>query len=100
VPGTGSFYVGRFAEGSLALFVNAVLIYATVNSFQRDQVGAGAVFGALALAFYGGAIYAAINGAHKFNDRARAAYLEEQRVRFGLVVPPAGGIGAAFERDF
>jgi tetratricopeptide (TPR) repeat protein len=100
VPGTGSFYVGRFAEGSLALFINAVLIYATVNSFQRDQVAAGTVFGALALTFYGGAIYAAINGAHKFNDRARAAYLEGQRVRFGLVVPPAGGIGAAFERDF
>ena len=100
VPGAGSFYVGRYAEGSLALFVNAVLIYATVNSFQREQVAAGTVFGALALAFYGGAIYAAANGAHKFNGRALAAYLEEQRVTFGIVVPPAGGIAAAFGADF
>jgi TM2 domain-containing membrane protein YozV len=100
IPGAGSFYVGRYAEGSLALFVNAVLIYATVTSFEQDQVAAGTVFGALALAFYGGSIYAAVNGAHKFNDRAKAAYLDEQRVKFGLVVPPAGGIGAAFGTEF
>jgi hypothetical protein len=100
IPGTGSFYVGRYAEGSLALFVNAVLIYATVNSFQREQIPAGTVFGALALAFYGGSIYAAVNGAHKFNDRARAAYLDEQRIKFGIVLPPGGGVAAAFGRDF
>jgi tetratricopeptide (TPR) repeat protein len=100
LPGAGSFYTGRYAEGSLALFVNAVLIYATVNSFQRDQVPAGTIFGALALVFYGGSIYAAVNGAHKFNDRAQSSYLEEQRVKFGIVVTPAGGIAAAFGRDF
>jgi len=100
LPGAGSFYAGRYAEGSLAFFVNAVLIYATVNSFQRDQIPAGTVFGALALVFYGGSIYAAVNGAHKFNDRAQSGYLEEQRVTYGIVVTPAGGVAAAFGRDF
>ena len=40
VPGAGSFYVGRYAEGSLALFMTAVLGYATVTSFDQDHVAA------------------------------------------------------------
>ena len=99
IPGTGSFYVERYAEGALALFVNAVLIYATVNSLQRDQLAAATVFGVLALAFYGGSIYAAVGGAHKFNDRHRSEYLAGQRKRFGVLVP-GGRIGAVFEQRF
>ncbi|MBI4081200.1 MAG: outer membrane protein assembly factor BamD [Candidatus Lambdaproteobacteria bacterium] len=99
VPGTGSFYVGRYAEGSLALFVTGVLAYAAGSSFRADQPAAGTVFGAAALAFYGGSIYAAASGAHKFNDRTRAAYLERQRQRFGIVLAPAG-VAGAFSVDF
>ena len=39
-----------------------------------------------ALTFYGGPIYSAVNGAYKFNDDQQAAYLREQRLRFGLVL--------------
>ncbi len=99
VPGAGSFYVGRYAEGSLALFVNGLLIFATVNSFQQEQVALGTVLGTLALAFYGGSIYAAANGAHKFNSRAHATYLQAQRRRFGLVIQQ-GAVGGAFNRRF
>ena len=99
IPGAGSAYVGRYAEGALALFVNAVFIYATVNAFEKDNDDLGVVLGVAALAFYGGAIYAAANGAHKFNDRARAAYLDRQRARFGIVVRRAG-ISGILERRF
>jgi hypothetical protein len=99
LPGTGSFYVGRPAEGSLALFVNAVLIYATVNAFEEDKEGLGIVLGGFAVAFYGGAILAAVNGAHKFNDGAKAGYLARQRTRYGIVIE-RGALGAAFERRF
>ena len=99
LPGSGSFYVGRYAEGSLAFFVNAVLIYGAVNAFEEDKEGLGVVLGALGLAFYGGSIYAAANGAHKFNDGAKSAYLAGQRTRFGIVVDRTG-LAGAFQRSF
>ena len=99
LPGAGSFYVGRFAEGSLAFFVTGLLGYASVEAFDEDKPGVGTLMGAFALAFYGGSILAAVNGAHKFNDSGRATYLEEQRNRFGIVVAP-GGIAGAFRRKF
>lgn len=99
VPGAGSVYVGRYAEGALAFFVDALFIASTVSAFQHDQPVLGAVLGVFALAFYGGSIYAAANGAHKYNDRARAAYLDEQRTRFGIV-PLPGGVGASIHGRF
>jgi Outer membrane lipoprotein len=99
LPGAGSVYVGNYAEGALAFFINALFIGATVQAFHRDNDGLGAVLGVGALAFYGGAIYAAANGAHRYNDRARSAYLDAQRTRFGVVVGP-GGLSATLERSF
>lgn len=90
LPGTGSFYVGRYGEGALALTVNALFLHATWKAFRDDDDDLGAVLAVGALAFYGGAIYAAANGAHKFNSRARAAYLNRQRTRFGIVLQPRG----------
>lgn len=99
VPGSGSFYVGRYAEGSLALFVNTLLIYSTLNALEREQEGLALVVGSLALAFYGGSIYAAANGAHKFNSRQQTAYLEKQRSRFGIIVE-RGRLAGAFRQSF
>jgi hypothetical protein len=99
IPGSGSVYVGRYAEGALAFFVNALLISSTAAAFQHDQPALGAVLGVFALAFYGGSIYAAVNGAHKYNDRAQADDLDRQRTRFGILLLP-GGAGAAIQRNF
>lgn len=99
LPGAGSFYVGRYAEGSLAFFLTALLGYATVTSFDQDHVAAGTVFGALTLAFYGGAIYSAANGAYKFNNAAQETYLGQQRRRFGIAVG-AGRVAGAFNLHF
>ena len=94
VPGSGSFYVGRYAEGSLAFFVTALLIYASVDAFEKDKEGLGALLGSLGIAFYGGSILAAVNGAHKLNDGVKAAYLQQQRQKFGIVVDRTGLAGA------
>jgi tetratricopeptide (TPR) repeat protein len=99
LPGAGSFYVGRYAEGSRAFFLTALLGYATVTSFDQDHVAAGTVFGALTLAFYGGAIYSAANGAHKYNNAVRETFLGEQRRRFGIAVG-AGRVAGAFNLQF
>ena len=99
VPGLGSVYTGRYSEGALAFFLNVLLISATASSFQNDQPALGMTLGTFALAFYSGAIYAAVNGAQKYNDRAQARYLEEQRLRFGIVLIPSGAAGA-IQRGF
>jgi len=99
IPGAGSMYVGRYAEGSLAFVVNALLISSTASAFQHDQPALGSVLGVFALAFYGGSIYAAVNGAHKYNDRAQSEYLDQQRTRFGIVLLPGGG-GGVIQRNF
>jgi tetratricopeptide (TPR) repeat protein len=70
VPGAGSLYVGRTSEAALAFVVNALLISGTVTAFQEHQDGLGVGLGVFALAFYGGNIYAAVSGAHKYNDQA------------------------------
>jgi len=99
VPGLGSVYVERYREGLLALFVNGVFGYAAVNAWRAGREGLGTVLGTAALAFYGGAVYAAANGAHQYNDRGRSRFLEEARARWGLV-PRAEGIFAALETHF
>lgn len=99
LPGAGSVYAERYAEGALAFFVNALFIASTISAFQADQPALGAALGVFALGFYGGSIYAAVNGVHKYNDRALAAYLDEQRTRFGIV-PLPGGVSAGIERSF
>jgi tetratricopeptide (TPR) repeat protein len=99
LPGAGSVYVGNYAEGALAFFVNALFISASLRAFDQDNDGLGTVLGAAALAFYGGSIYAAANGAQRYNDHARGAYLEQQRTRFGLELRP-GGVTGLLERRF
>lgn len=99
IPGTGSFYVGRYGEGALTFFVTALLIVGAVDAFEDDKDGLGVVLGSLGIAFYGGGILAAANGAHKFNDGHKARYLAEQRQRFGIVID-RGGIAGAFQKSF
>lgn len=99
LPGAGSFYTGRVAEGALALFLNAAMIYSTAEAVKKERRTLGAFLGTFALAFYGGSIYAAANGAHKFNSDAKAAYLKQQRAKFGLI-PQRGGLAGVFQGRF
>lgn len=93
LPGLGSVYVGRYSEASLALFANAVFIYAAVDAKRKERHGLALVLGTAALTLYGGNIYAAANGAHKHNDLTRSGYLQQQRMHFGLVPRPGGWAG-------
>ncbi|MDH4226052.1 MAG: hypothetical protein OEW12_10440, partial [Deltaproteobacteria bacterium] len=91
VPGAGSLYTGRYGEGAMVFFFTGLFAYATVTSIQSDQPALGAVFAFFTVAFYGGGIYAAANGAHKFNSNTKNEYLDEQRARFQIRLLPGGG---------
>ena len=72
VPGLGHFYLGEVGIGIVAMVWNGAFIFATVDSFVAGRIGQGTLLGLLELVWYGGTIFGAISGAHRFN---RDAYL-------------------------
>lgn len=89
LPGAGSFYTGRYLEGIYAFFITGLFYLATVEAIGQEHEEAGFVFGFLTLGFYGGNIYAAINGAHKTNDALRSDTLMRLRQKHGIWFIPA-----------
>jgi len=72
VPGFGHFYLGEWGIGIVAMIWNGAFIFATVDSFVAGRIGQGTLLGLLELVWYGGTIFGAVSGAHRFN---RDAYL-------------------------
>ncbi len=79
VPGLGHFYLEQWGTGIVAMVWNGAFIFATVDSFAAGRIGQGTLLGLLELVWYGGTIFGAISGAHRFNRDARLI------VRDGLI---------------
>ena len=78
VPGAGHLYCERPGDGAIAFVFTSVFAWATVEAFRQDHEAVGIGLGFIALSFYGGNIFSAVNVAHKYNDR------EERRLRLRL----------------
>jgi tetratricopeptide (TPR) repeat protein len=78
VPGAGHLYCDRPGDGAIAFVFTGAFAWATVEAFQQDHQALGIGLGFIALSFYGGNIFSAVNVAHKYNDR------EERRLRLRL----------------
>lgn len=79
IPGLGHFYLEEWGTGVVAMIWNGAFIFATVDSFAAGRIGQGTLLGLLELVWYGGTIFGAVSGAHRFNRDARLI------VREGLV---------------
>lgn len=84
IPGSGSFYSGRYLEGTYAFFLTALFFAAARDAFLDDQKELGVVFGFFTLTFYGGNIYAAVNSVHKTNDKMDSDALLRLRKKHGI----------------
>ena len=84
VPGAGSFYSGRYLEGTYAFFLTFLFGLAAHNAIQYGQPELGVVFGFFTLTFYGGSIYTAVNSVHKTNDKMDADELYRLRKKHGI----------------
>lgn len=71
VPGLGHFYLGEWSNGILAMAWNGIFIYGLVDSILSKRYGQAALIGLLESIWYGGTIFGAIAGAHRFNRDAR-----------------------------
>lgn len=70
IPGLGHFYLEEWGVGLVALIWNGAFIFATADSFAAGRYGQGALLGLLELVWYGGTIFGAVSGAHRFNRDA------------------------------
>ncbi len=84
VPGAGSYYLGRYMEGTYAFFITGLFYIAAMDAIRNEQNEAAVFFGFFSIAFYGGNIYTSINSAHKLNDKATADDLFRMRSKHGI----------------
>jgi tetratricopeptide (TPR) repeat protein len=89
LPGSGSFYTGRYLEGIYSFFITGLFYLATRDAIANENDELGYLFGFLTLGFYGGNIYAAVNGAYKTNDFVRSETLMRLRQKHGIWFIPA-----------
>lgn len=70
VPGLGHIYIGEYSNALLAAVWNGIFIYGLVDSIVSGRYGQAAVIGLLESIWYGGTIFGAIAGAHRYNRDA------------------------------
>ena len=85
LPGSGSFYNQRYKESFYSFFITSLFIAANIEAKNNEENTKEAIFSFFALAFYGGNIYTAINGAYKYNEYTKSNYLEKIRTRYNIL---------------
>jgi hypothetical protein len=93
VPGMGQLYLGRYQDALVAFTVNAGVIWAACESFDKDLNALGVVLSMVGIGFYTGNIYGAVSGAHKYNRTQRRNFTEKLKRFTNTGFQPALGIG-------
>ncbi len=83
LPGAGQLYVGRKKDAAAAFLLNALFVWAAVESFDNGNDVAGGILLAFEAGWYSGNIFNAVGSAHKYNRRARQEYLDDLQNRYG-----------------
>ena len=77
IPGAGQLYVGRRQDALIAFLLNAGLIWAAYESFDNELYALGGLISLVEIGFYGGNIYGAVSGAHKYNRNQTHRFIEK-----------------------
>lgn len=77
IPGMGQLYLGRYQDALVAFTVNAGVIWAACEAFDKDLNALGVVLSMVGIGFYTGNIYSAVSGAHKYNRMQRRNFTEQ-----------------------
>jgi hypothetical protein len=76
IPGTGHFYTGRYRDGTLALLLNGAFLAAGIQAASTGHEAAAGLLLFFEAAWYSGAIYGAVNAAHKYNQDTEDRWLQ------------------------
>ncbi|OGG99250.1 MAG: hypothetical protein A2600_08565 [Candidatus Lambdaproteobacteria bacterium RIFOXYD1_FULL_56_27] len=88
VPGAGSFYLGRYREGTYAFLLTTLFALGARESYNQGNPELGSLLAGVGLCFYGGNVYLAVNSAYKQNDQAQSDRLMALRRKQGLFFIP------------
>jgi len=79
LPGSGQFYVERYQDGLTSFVLNGLFIFGAWKAFDSDNPALGAILTLFEIGWYGGAVYGAMGGAHKYNRQ-----IDEDQFRRGV----------------
>ncbi|PLX43155.1 MAG: hypothetical protein C0608_00415 [Deltaproteobacteria bacterium] len=94
LPGAGHYYVDRPLDGTIALVVNGLFIWGTVNAAQNGREELAVTLGAIELIWYSGTITGAVAGAAKWNHREKERFFsrhEQGAFPSWSIIPIRGG---------
>lgn len=84
VPGGGYLYCGRYQDALISVFLNGLMAWAAVESFEEDRYGLGGLITLVGAGFYAGNIYGATTAAHKYNRRQQTSFARDLKNRFSV----------------
>ena len=79
LPGSGQMYTERYQDGITSFLLNGLFIAGAWKAFDSENYALGAILTLFEIGWYGGNVYGAIGGAHKFNRQ-----IDEDQFRRGL----------------
>ncbi|MBU0986997.1 MAG: tetratricopeptide repeat protein [Proteobacteria bacterium] len=102
IPGAGHLYCERYQDALIAFLINGALIFAACESFDNDNPVLGGVIAFVEFGFYGGNIYGAVSGAHKYNRDKTGRFIENLKETHKLKLSAGfgknrGGLALRFE---
>lgn len=103
LPGAGQLYAGRPTDALLAFGSNALFTWGAVEAYQSEKWALFGLVGLFEVAWYGGNIYNAVNGAHIYNRNAREAFLKPLRNEYGFhlgYAPKQDGLTLSFTKAY
>jgi hypothetical protein len=71
LPGLGYIYAGEYANGVRSLLLNALFIFAMVDTARDEEWGFFAVASFFEITFYSGSIYGGIDASYRYNQARR-----------------------------
>lgn len=98
LPGAGHYYAGRRRDATFAFLSNALLLAATLESFDENLDVLGGILALCEVGWYTGTIYSAVSLTHRHNNQQR------QQLRFSFTPylrrhdgRPAGGVSLSYQ---
>lgn len=76
-PGAGFLYCNRYQDALTAFLLNAGLMYAAYEAFDKENYALGGLITFAELGFYAGSIYGSVTAAHKYNRARTQGFIEE-----------------------
>lgn len=102
LPGLGHAYCNRYKDGTVALLLNGLTIWASLEAFDKDMDVLGGALMFLELGWYSGTMYGAVNSAHKYNRKVRNDFRRKlpEMMDLGLFSTRDGSMGVALKIGF